>query len=382
MSNSSMVSYTKISPNKNPRKNAEYNPAGKITKLTIHHMAGNLSLETCGSVFQTREASANYGISSDGKVGMYVPEDHRSWASSSRSNDYQAVTIEVANDGDASTDWHVSDKALAALIDLCVDVCKRNGIKKLNYTGDKSGNLTRHNMFTATTCPGPYLQGKFSYIAQQVNQKLGVEEEAELYRVRKSWADADSQKGAFAVLENAKACADDNPGYSVYDGDGKKLYTGKETEPEADDDQVDVTYRVQANGRWLPEVKNLEDYAGNIGEAITAFAVKVSKGSVWYQAHLANENRWLNKVTGYDINDFKNGYAGNGKGHPIDAVRIYYKTPSGKVYKQAYYRVSELKEGYMPWQEDDSTKNGMDGYAGNAAGKPIDRLQIQVKPRG
>ena len=75
MSNSSMVSYTKISPHKNPRKNAEYNPSGKITKLTIHHMAGNLSLETCGSVFQTREASANYGIDSNGKVGMYVPED-------------------------------------------------------------------------------------------------------------------------------------------------------------------------------------------------------------------------------------------------------------------------------------------------------------------
>ena len=355
MGNSSMVSYTKISPNRNSPREA------KIKKITIHHMAGNLSLETCGNIFQkSGGASANYGIDSNGNVGMYVEEKDRSWCSSNRENDHQAVTIEVANDGGADTDWHVSDKALATLIELCVDICKRNGIKKLNYTGDKSGNLTRHNMFTATTCPGPYLQSKFSYIAQQVNQKLGVEEESELYRVRKSWADADSQKGAFAVLENAKACADDNPGYSVYDEDGKKLYT---------------------DGRWLPPVKNLDDYAGNIGEAITAFAVKVSKGSVWYQAHLANENRWCSKVTGYNIDDYDNGYAGEGKGHPIDAVRIYYKTPSGKVYKQAYYRVSELKEGYMPWQEDDSTKNGMDGYAGNAAGKPIDRLQIQIKAR-
>lgn len=175
MSNSKLVSYTKISPNKNPRKNSTYNPTGKITKITIHHMAGNLSVESCGNVFQTREASANYGIDSNGKVGMYVEENYRSWASSSPENDYKAVTIEVANDGGTDTDWHVSDKALAKLIDLCVDICRRNGIDKLNYTGDKSGNLTRHNMFAATTCPGPYLQGKFPYIAEEVNKRLGAD---------------------------------------------------------------------------------------------------------------------------------------------------------------------------------------------------------------
>ena len=174
-SNSSLVNYTKISPNKNTtRVHNVYNPTGKITKITVHHMAGNLSLETCGNGFAnvSRQASSNYGIDSNGRIALYVDEKHRSWASSSPDNDYKAVTIEVANDGNASTNWHVSDKAYAALIDLCVDICKRNGIAKLNYTNDATGNLTRHNMFTATTCPGGYLQSKFDDIAKQVNERL------------------------------------------------------------------------------------------------------------------------------------------------------------------------------------------------------------------
>lgn len=168
MSNSSLVDFIKISPNStNPRNN-------KISKITIHHMAGDISVETCGNVFAptSAEASANYGIDSDGRVGMYVEEKNRSWASSSQDNDHQSVTIEVANDG-GEPNWHVSDKALNKLIELCVDICKRNGINKLNYTGDARGNLTRHNMFTATICPGPYLQSKFSWIAEQVNKRLG-----------------------------------------------------------------------------------------------------------------------------------------------------------------------------------------------------------------
>ena len=168
MSNSSLVNYTAISPNSsNPRKN-------KIKKITIHHMAGNLSVETCGRIFNSknRQASSNYGIGSDGRVGMYVEEKNRAWTSSSPSNDNQAITIEVANDGGANTNWHVSDKAIAKLIDLCVDICKRNGIASLNYTGDANGNLTRHNMFVNTTCPGPYLQSKFPYIASEVNKRL------------------------------------------------------------------------------------------------------------------------------------------------------------------------------------------------------------------
>lgn len=167
MSNSPLVSYVRISPHRNsPRKYP-------ITKITIHHAAGNVSLQGYGNTFQTRQASANYGIDSQGNVGMYVEEKDRSWASSSSDNDNRAVTIEVANSSTGGN-WPVSDAALAKLIELCVDICKRNGIARLNYTGDASGNLTRHNMFKNTTCPGPYLQAKFPWIAEQVNARLGA----------------------------------------------------------------------------------------------------------------------------------------------------------------------------------------------------------------
>lgn len=162
-------------------------------------MAGNLSVETCGRVFQTRSASANYGVGTDGRVGLYVDEGDRSWASSSRDNDHQAVTMEIANDGGAP-DWHVSDTALQKCIELCADICKRNGIASLDYTNDENGNLTRHNMFAATTCPGPYLQGKFPYIASEVNKILGgtatdSSSPDVIYKV---------QTGAFANKDNAE----------------------------------------------------------------------------------------------------------------------------------------------------------------------------------
>lgn len=169
MSNSPLVNYTKISPNStNPRKDT-------IKKITIHHVAGNLSVETIGNIFQptARQASANYGIGTDGRVGMYVEEKNRSWCSLSAANDNQAITIEVSND-EIGGNWHVSDAALAKTIELCVDICKRNGITKLVFTGDATGNLTQHNYFAATVCPGPYLKSKYPYIAEQVNKQLVV----------------------------------------------------------------------------------------------------------------------------------------------------------------------------------------------------------------
>lgn len=172
MSNSNLICYTKLSPHCENRTDT-------IRKITIHHMAGNLSIETCGNVFNgTRRASSNYGIGSDGRIGMYVPENKRAYTSANKANDNQAVTIEVAND-EFGGNWHVSDKAIESLINLCVDICKRNNIKELIYTGDKNGNLTRHNMFMATTCPGPYLQSKFPFIAEEVNKRLNPVEETQ-----------------------------------------------------------------------------------------------------------------------------------------------------------------------------------------------------------
>ena len=165
--NSSLAVYTHISPHKRDRTQ-------NITKITIHHMAGNVSVESCGNVFQgERVASSNYGIGSDGRVAMYVEERHRAITSSSTDNDNQAVTIEVANNSGAPN-WLVSDKAYNALLDLCVDICRRNGIEKLTYDGTPNGSLTHHQMFAPTTCPGPYLLARFPQICDIVNERLGV----------------------------------------------------------------------------------------------------------------------------------------------------------------------------------------------------------------
>lgn len=168
MSNSPYVDYTKLSPNCYANRGG-----AKIRKITPHHMAGNLTVEACGQVFQNKshEASSNYGIGTDGRIGLYVPESKAAWTSSSYSNDTQAVTIEVAN-SKAGGNWPVSAKAWNALVALCVDICRRNGIKSLSWTGDKSGSLTCHYMFAPTGCPGPYLKGRMAKLANAVNKEL------------------------------------------------------------------------------------------------------------------------------------------------------------------------------------------------------------------
>lgn len=168
MSNSKLVTYTQKSPNYTAMSNK------KNTHIVIHHMAGKLSVQQCGNVFasRSRQASSNYGVSGK-EIGLYVDEKNRSWATSSYAIDSKAVTIETAN-STLAPDWKVSDTTLDTLIKLCADICKRNGIKKLTYTGNKNGNLHLHKWYSSTSCPGPYLQGKMKYIASEVNKKLGA----------------------------------------------------------------------------------------------------------------------------------------------------------------------------------------------------------------
>lgn len=214
-SNSPLVNHTRLcSDYSSGRYHKTYNPKGVIDKITIHHMAGNLTVEKCGELFATssREVSSNYGVGTDGRIGLYVEEKNRPWTSASPENDYRAVTIEVANDKIGGA-WHVSDKALASTIRLCVDVCKRNGIKKLNFTGDSTGNLTMHCYFVSTECPGPYLKSKFKYIADEVNKQLSatvnsstaVDNKTDEDDKPKSDIKYKVQAGAFSKEANAKS---------------------------------------------------------------------------------------------------------------------------------------------------------------------------------
>lgn len=202
MVKSSLAKVVVESPNKSsPRMS-------KIDTITIHCMAGNLSVESCGALFakSSRKASSNYGIGSDGRIACYVGEEDRSWCSSNKANDNRAITIEVANDGGADTGWHVSDKAYKSLISLLVDICKRNHIAKLVWSNNKNYrvnhkngcNMTVHRDFANKSCPGDYLYSLHSKIAKEVNALLGVDKEAKpankLYRV---------QVGSYSVKKNA-----------------------------------------------------------------------------------------------------------------------------------------------------------------------------------
>ena len=174
MSNSKLISYTKISPHRNSPRNH------KIDTITIHCVVGQCAVEPLGELFQTKEASSNYGIGYDGKIAMYVEEKDRSWCSSSASNDNRAITIECASD--SYEPYAINDKVYKSLIKLCVDICKRNGIKKLMWKADKSliGQVYKQNMTVNRWLNyGKYSQGEDIYsrlgkIANEVNAQLGV----------------------------------------------------------------------------------------------------------------------------------------------------------------------------------------------------------------
>lgn len=232
MSNSPLVSYTKISPNKSSPRNH------KIDTVTIHCVVGQCSVETLGNVFAptSRQASSNYGIGYDGRIGMYVEEKDRSWCSSNAANDNRAITIEVASD--TKEPYAVNAKAYAALIDLLVDICKRNSIKELVWSTNKADrvnhkngcNMTVHRDYANKSCPGTYLYERHAQIASEVNKRLGStnikpapeKPSGGLYRVQtgafKSKANAD------AMLAKVKAKGFDT--YMVKVGDLYKIQVG------------------------------------------------------------------------------------------------------------------------------------------------------------
>lgn len=178
MSNSALISYTKLSPNHSGKRTK------KIDTITIHCMAGQLSVESCGALFaqSSRQASSNYGIGNDGRIALYVDEGNRSWCTSSNANDQRAVTIEVASD--ATHPYAVNSKAYDALLDLVTDICKRNEIKKLVWSTNKNErmnhlngcNMTVHRDYANKACPGDYLYNRHGQIAAEVNKRLGVKD--------------------------------------------------------------------------------------------------------------------------------------------------------------------------------------------------------------
>ena len=247
--NSSMVAYTKLSPNHSGQRTMA------IDRITPHCVVGQCTAEGLGDWFakSSTQASSNYGIDKDGRVGMYVEEKNRSWCSSSGANDQRAITIECASD--TSEPYAFRDIVYQRLIELCVDICKRNGKNKLIWFGDKdktlnyspkSGEmiLTVHRWFANKSCPGNWMYARMVDLAEKVTKALsGADKPVEpekhedkttikWFRVRKTCTDSKTQKGAYKILDNAKKCADQNLGYKVFDADGKIVYEPKTADPE------------------------------------------------------------------------------------------------------------------------------------------------------
>ena len=183
MPNSSLVTYTRLSPNRtSPRNHA-------IDTVTIHCTAGQgtarqiLNMSHFTSYDPDNGASCNYAVGKDGSIGLCVDEGDRSWCSSNGANDHRAITIEVSSE--AVSPYKVTEKALAALIDLLTDICGRNGIKSLVWSDSKADrvnhrngcNMTCHRDFAAKACPGDYLYALHGDIAESVNKRLEDAEE-------------------------------------------------------------------------------------------------------------------------------------------------------------------------------------------------------------
>lgn len=203
MSNSSLVSVVKYSPNHSGQRTE------LISRITPHCVVGQLSADRLGDVFlpESRQASSNYGIGKDGEIGLYVDECNRSWCSSSNDNDQKAVTIECASD--TKEPYVMNSKVYSSLITLCVDICKRNGKNKLIWIDDKEKALsykckdnemliTVHRWFANKNCPGDWLYSRLGNLATEVTRQLNAKEEPEkpstLYKV---------QVGAFSIYGNA-----------------------------------------------------------------------------------------------------------------------------------------------------------------------------------
>ena len=292
----------------------------KIEQICLHHMAGRLTAEQCGRIFQTkgRYGSSHYGVGYDGSIANYVDEEDTAWTNSNWDSNCKSITIEIS---DNDNSWYVNDITLNAVIKLVADIAKRRGLGTLV----PGKNLTWHSMFTSTDCPGDYLRSKMQYIADEANK-----------------------------INN-----------------------------ESTSNEVNVYYmaRTKKHG-WLKEVKNLEDYAGYENSPITGLAIRVDKGSVRYRVHIKEikdnngniivKGRWLPYVTDYNIKDKINGYAGNG--NIIDCVEVYYYTPKNiRPYKKAKYKVNNY-----PYQYDNEKIKGQDGYAG-VYGVTATKFQIIIE---
>lgn len=316
-SNSSLTTYTKISPNKtSPRNHA-------IDTITIHCFVGQVTAQSgCNAKnFVNYDgkngASCNYVVGHDGSIGLCVDEKDRSWCSSNATNDHRAITIEVASDTTAP--YKVTDKALSSLIELCVDICKRNNIKKLVWSSNKNDrvnhlngcNMTVHRDYAAKSCPGEYLYNKHSYIAEEVNKKLNTTTTtvtADTYTVKSG----DTLSGIGSKVGISwKTIADLNcikSPYTIYVGQVLKLKAtaaNSTTDSATSSNTSNTTYMY--NGLDYSPVFNPTYYANKYADLKKAFGINAT--SLWnhFKTYGMKESRQASE--NFNVVAYKNRYA-------------------------------------------------------------------------
>lgn len=274
MSNSGLVVYTKLSPNHSGQR------THSIDRITPHCVVGQLSCESICGCFTNpeRQASCNYGIGTDGRISLCVEEKNRAWTSSSNANDQRAVTIECSSDKTAP--YAMTDAVYAALIDLCTDICKRNGKSKLLWFGDKDETLayepkademiiTVHRWFANKSCPGDWLYNRLGDLAAKVTSRLGggsQQPSGTLYRVQtgayKQKANADAQ------LAKVKAAGFDT--YMVQAGSYYKIQVGAYSKKENADA---MAAKLKAAGFDTYITTEQGKAVSSSGSAVTSLAV-------------------------------------------------------------------------------------------------------------
>lgn len=322
-----------------------YNASSITYKQGIcwHHMAGNLTGEGCVRVWQTRQASAHYAVESTGRICQMVDDCNYAWHAGNTWANTHLIGIETADD--CTSPWHSSDAAVESLAHLTAALCKYYGWGRPQW----GKNVFGHSDFQATSCP----------------QQFAVGGSQHDYALRRSQEWYDAMVGGTSAPAAGNTSTPSTP--STYTGEVIPCHYALRTK----------------NGSWLPEVTNFNNsnndgYAGNPFGEHDYFYIYADRGSFKYRVHVV-DGYWLDWVYKADKDDLVNGAAGI-DGVAIDAVEIYYYTPDGEEYKQAWYRSQTTqREGWLPVVCDDGTSNSAftDEYAGNFS-EPLDRLQVCI----
>ena len=373
------------------------NPIG----ITVHN-TGSISVSSSTTMAEQYTRATVNGNMKDVRVHFYVddvcawqnlPLSLSGWHAADGSGNGNRKTISIEVIGNSKKAEDNAAKLIAYLLDQHnwnVNSNLYTHTHWLNVRDGKKGTIDELNTMKNSykMCP-IYILPHWSQFKQLVSSKQRNNSPkpnptTNLYRVRKTWADAKSQIGAFGDLNNAKAAC--KPGYTVFDSNGVKIYSVpnnnnivKPVEKPAVTtvDKINVKYRAYSSGKWWGEVINYNNinsngYAGIENGPIRGIAIKADKGQLKYRVHIKGGG-WLGWISNYDINNWRTGCAGN-KIRDIDAIQIDFSGVPG--YK-VRYRVSTIyTKSYLNWIEGYNTSNSM-GYAG-IFGKAIDKIQIEI----